>query len=863
MQNCRLKRLFAVLIISVGFIQDSYSQTTVPRDSADYRILRASSNYNKNPLYKFFWGEHHRKEWNTPVKVKSVGLDTLKGGLIPYGVGGSRQTKSIRAKDPENREYVFRRVDKSFGKAIPEITHGTFIEKLANDQVTISHPYAALVVEPLARAIKIFHAIPELVYVPKQNALGSLSDSTGNILYALEQRPDEDWSTAPNFGYSKKIVGTDKMLEKTLSDNDNSVDQKAFVKARLFDMFVGDWGRHEDQWRWATFQENGRTVYVPIPRDRDNAFTKFDGVALKFFLSAAKAKHMQTFDYKIKDVNNFNFPARHLDHHLVNEVTKEEWLAIANEMKSSLTDVIIDGAVKQLPPEVYPVSGPEIAAKLKARRELLPVWASAYFTFLNKEVEITGTQDSELFEVNRISDTETVLDIYKITEEREIKSKPYFHRVFKNNETEEIRLYGIAGNDEYRLKGKVNNGIFMRLIGGSDKDSYADESTVKGNSRKTYIYDNPGNDIKNKTAETKLITSSDSSINKYDYEFFNYSKSGIRPMLFYNREDRIYTGFAFKKVVQKWRKPVKAVTHYADVKYSINQNAISTTYYSDFLEALGKWNLRTYANYDAVRWTNFYGLGNETPRTTNDRDYNRIRSEEFTGRIKTDRIMNNRFRYFFGINSTTYRIINDTGRFLIKQSGINAPAQNKNELYGGAETGFVYQNLNDSVLPTKGFAFLMSGSFTDNLRKRSNTVGNYGAEANIFLPLGKKFGLMVRGGAASLSGDPEFYQYNMIGGTQTLRGYRRERFYGNSTAFNQNELRFITNVRSNLFNGKFGIFALYDAGRVWLKGENSNRWHTGYGGGIIISPFNKIAFSAAYAVSPEDKNIHFSVIRPL
>ena len=120
--------------------------------------------------------------------------------------------------------------------------------------------------------------------------------------------------------------------------------------------------------------------------------------------------------------------------------------------------------------------------------------------------------------------------------------------------------------------------------------------------------------------------------------------------------------------------------------------------------------------------------------------------------------------------------------------------------------------------------------------------------------------MLVRGGGAFLSGDPQFYQYNRIGGSNTLRGHQRDRFYGNSTAFNQNELRFITNVRSHLFNGKFGVFGLYDQGKVWLKGQNSNKQHWAYGGGIILSPFNRISVSVAYAVSEEDSNVHIGIL---
>ena len=841
------------LLFCINFI--SFAQQNTNPDSADYIKIKASDNYNKSKFYKLFWGEHYRKEWSTPVLVKKVMLDTMRGGLTAYQTGGSRQTKSIRVTDKNQREYAFRSVDKSFGGALPAITQGTFIENLANDQVTISHPYSALVVAPLAEAAKIYHANPELVYVPKQNALGKFSDSTGNTFYTFEQRPDENWETAPNFGNSKKIVSTEKMLEKILEDNDNKVDQKAFVRARLFDIFIGDWGRHDDQWRWATFKDGKKTTYVPIPRDRDNAFTKFDGVLLNTLIRAAGAYHLQSFDYKLKKTNEFNFPARNLDHHLLNEVTEADWVAIATELKNNLTDDVIDNAVKKFPPEVYPISGPTIAAKLKSRRESLPEWASTYFKFLNVDVEITGSKDDEKFEVNRLSDTETEVNIYKIKNDEEIKKKPYYHRVFKNNETNEIRLYGIEGNDVYVVKGKVNNSIKIRLIGGHDKDNYTDESVVKGPSHKTKIYDNPGSDIvKNK--ETAVITSTDSSINRYEYKYFEYSRKKIAPILFYNNDDRVYVGMALTTSKQKWRKDPFANTQYFDVKYSISQKGFSTTYKSVFKELIGKWDLRNYANYDEIRWNNFYGLGNNTLLVNKNRNFNRIRSEEYSGNVNLDRVIQDKHKFTIGVGYSSYSIIEDTDRYLIKSSSIAAPAMKGNEEYGSINAAYVFQTLNDSILPTKGLSFKIGGNYINNIGRSVNDVTHYGAETNLYVPLSKKFSLKLRVGASTLSGDPQFYQYNKIGGNETLRGHQRDRFYGNSTAFNQNELRFITNVRSHVFNGKIGVFGLYDQGRVWLKGETSNKLQSAYGGGLILSFFNRLTVTAAYAVSDEDSNIH-------
>lgn len=120
---------------------------------------------------------------------------------------------------------------------------------------------------------------------------------------------------------------------------------------------------------------------------------------------------------------------------------------------------------------------------------------------------------------------------------------------------------------------------------------------------------------------------------------------------------------------------------------------------------------------------------------------------------------------------------------------------------------------------------------------------------------------MIRTGASTLSGNPAFYQVNTLGSTETLRGYQRDRFYGKSSVYNQNELRWTMDVRSYLYNGKLAFFGLYDMGRVWLPNEKSNKWHTGYGAGISLSPFNLISVSASYAISSEDTNFHFNLIK--
>ena len=864
-KNSNRNMTFKYAFISVTLFLCGYcttAQTTAYPETNNSITLPASQKYYKSNLYKSLWGEHYRKEWHTPVKFFKTSLDTLAGGLIPYETGGGRQTKTIRLRDKEERKYVFRSIDKNLGNALPEIARGTFIESFANDQVTFAHPYGALIIGPLAEAAGIYHTNPEIYFLPKQNALKSFNDSSGNTLYLFEQLPDEDWASASNFGNSKKITGTENLLEKLLEDNDNTVDQKAFVRARLFDMIIGDWARHEDNWRWASFKEDKKTRYVPIPRDRDNALSKFDGSLLKMVKGIAGASHLQTFTSRLPNPITFNYPARYLDHHLINELTLAEWITIANDLKTRITDDIIDAAVKKLPPEVYSLSGPQIAFNIKSRKNLLDSYAKNYYEYLSKEVEITGSAKHELFEIKRLSETETQIEISKISNKGDEKDVPYYSRIFNHLETEEVRLYGIDGNDKYIITGNVNRSLKVRLIGGPGEDVYEDLSVTKTNNRTTLIYDDNKNDIK-KSGSARLHLSTDSGVHAYKYDYFKADKKGLSPVVFFSNEDRIYAGLAYKYKKQQWRKQPFGVQHYADVKYSFAQRAISSLYKSTFTSLLGKWDVNLFANYDQVRWTNFYGLGNETLLTTNDRDFNRMRSLQFLGKAGVQRVFNNKHRITFNPYFQFYDIINDSARFLAKTIPAALPNTYTAHHFAGAELEYLYQTVNDSILPTKGFSFLTSANFSHNLKETNRNLAKFGADVKFFVPFTKTFSLAIKAGATTLTGKPEFYQYNIVGGTETLRGQQRDRFYGNSTAYNQNELRWIRDVRSYIFNGKIGLFGLYDIGRTWLDGEKSNKWHTGYGGGIILSPFNFITVSAAYAISKEDNNLHIQVIKAL
>lgn len=829
----------------------------VKRDSTRVTVVPGPQ-YNRSRFHNFLWGKHYRKEWSTPVSIQKFYLDTAAGGLTPYEAGGSRQTKSLKLHDENKREYVLRSIDKTFGGALPDIVRGTFIERIADDQVSIAHPFSAVMVAPMAEAAGIYHTWPKNVFVPVQPALDSFNIKFGNTLYIFEQRPDENWETAPNFGNSKNIISTDKLFKKLHDDNDRFVDQEDFVRARLFDMIIGDWGRHEDQWRWASFKNDQGTLYKPIPRDRDQTFTKFDGVLLKVVKAVAGLSHQQSFGPVIKNVRTYNFAARNLDRVMTNRISLQQWLNTAKELQAVLTDKVISDAVHQMPPELFPISGEEIIKNIKSRRDRIVAYAEDYYDFLAKEVDVTGTDKSEYFEVVALNDDDIQLTVYDLDKEGK-KKEIIYQRVFSEKETSELRVYGWNGNDIYNVDLPKHSNIAVRLIGGYEKDEY--QIRASGN---VHVYDSPDDKVAVK-GRAGLHLSSDSAVHAYKYDAFKYNKAGISPSLYYSKQQHIiYVGFAYTNTKYKWRREPFANTHELYVHYSPIQNALRTGYLGTVNQFMGKWNLVTNASYDWVKVVNFYGLGNDTRQTTGDRYFYRIRMENGYVAAGLSHGIGRQGSITFSPFFSTVKLLRDADRFLVKDYLGNSPDREvfETKKFTGLNVALKLQSIDDMVIPTKGVRLTASGVYNKNINAASHFY-NYAGDLHLYFPLSNHFVLAVKNGVANTSGDAEFYQLNSVGGRK-LRGYRRERFWGNTAYYNNNELQYLFKVRGSLFNGTAGIMAFADQGRVWLKGETSNTWHYGYGGGIIISPFNKIYASLMYGVSPENAGvIHIDLRRTL
>jgi len=303
--------------------------------------------YKRGELHQFFFGKKNRDIWSELIEIKACNLDSLKGGLIPYDIGGSQQTISVRLKDAAGRHWVLRSVNKDQQNALPELLRHSALRFMFRDQVASMNPYAPLVVANLAQSAQLPHCNPELFWFPYNEKYGSYNNKMAGRIVYLEEHLDTTWNHHQFFGNAIDIINTEDMLKR----QDIPVDTMLYLKTRLFDMLICDWDRHEEQWRWALVDSGGKKCFIPIAKDRDMAMYVFDEGLLSHITLAFNNK-FQSFREDVSSVDGLMHQSKTIDKKILDGVLQSTYIAAANELQKQLTESAINEAFQQYPPEI-------------------------------------------------------------------------------------------------------------------------------------------------------------------------------------------------------------------------------------------------------------------------------------------------------------------------------------------------------------------------------------------------------------------------------------------------------------------------------------------------------------------------------
>lgn len=444
----------------------------VPRWAADSATvqLAAGPQYARGAVWRFFLGVHYRDLWAASVTVPVLRLGRAElDSLIPLQAGGSYQSRTLRLLTKSGHQMVLRSVDKDMSVAIPAGWRRTLLRTLMKDQTSATQPYGAYVAACLAEAAGVYHANPRLVYLPDDLALGKYRAGYANALYLLEERAEGNQQTQASFGNSPAIVNSRNLLLALRQRPSEQVEPRTYLRARLLDMWLGDWSRREDQWRWASFPRAGRTIYRPIPRDRDQAFFLFDDGALTRVVSWFLPK-FQTFRASITTANveGLTITARALDRTLLSSLSADDFGQVADSLCQRLTDAVIADALTAGPAETRAGIAARLAPLLRARRAQLPAMARRYYELLVAEAWVVGTDQAERFVLEDAGPGNVRVRMLAV---RPAKADSLIlEQVYKEADTRQVNLYGLAGNDVFEVRLRQPAGIAIHLFAGMGTD---------------------------------------------------------------------------------------------------------------------------------------------------------------------------------------------------------------------------------------------------------------------------------------------------------------------------------------------------------------------------------------------------------
>lgn len=820
----------------------------------------------KGSIYKGLWGKHYRKYYGTNIAANTVLLDTLFGGLIPTREGGGNQSRSLRLEDKNGKEYVMRALRKSATQYIQAVAYkdnyiegqfeNTYAENLLLDIYTTAHPYAPFSVGILADALDIYHPNPVLYYVPKQNALANFNSNFGDELYMIEERADEEHGDVESFGFSDKLISTVDLLEKLRETDDHTVDENTYIRARLFDMLIGDWDRHEDQWRWAEFKDGKKRVYKPVPRDRDQAFSNNDGIILGILTRAIPAlKLMQTYDEDMRSVKWFNLEPYPLDMALINTATFKNWKQQVAFIQKNMTDEVIEKAFKKLPSEVHDETIFELKNKLKGRLKNLPKIAEEYYKHLAKYAVVKGTDKDNWFDIERLENGITSVKIFNIKNGK--KGSQFFEKTYSKNETKEIWLYGLDDDDVFNVTGTKQQIIPLRIIGGQNNDTYTIE-----NGKKVTIYDYKTKKNTFKTSQGKLKL-----LNNYETNFYNYKKPKFNqhqllPSIGSNPDDgfrvginSVFTKYAFE------RNPFTQ-QHTFNASYYFSHKGYDIHYIGEFANIFNKWNFYVETKFTSPNYSiNHYGLGNQTHNFEDEfnEDYHRVKLSTYA--LNPALKWKGRFGAEFKIGGIieSIEIENTENRFI--NTLPNTIEERKT--YTGFKTSYAFVNYDNKLFPTLGMSTMLEAGWKSNI-ENSNENHTFITPSISFTHKITSNGNLVI--ATKLKGNIligntfELYNAASIGGLDGLRGYRNNRFSGDKSFYQNTDIRInLRKVKTELVPLQIGLYGGFDYGRVWLKDENSKNWKTSYGGGFWLVAAELVNLNASLFKSNEGTYFKFGL----
>jgi hypothetical protein len=851
--SCAVLGVHVLLALSASHT-DAYSQQGASSNQPGPR-------YASGSVHRFLFGDGYRQLWTTPVRPVLLDLDTFAGGLTLIRRGGGNQTRTLHLQGADGRRYILRSVDKFVEQVLPPDLMHTFVHDLFQDHVSALHPTGPLAVPPLIGAAGVLHVVPRLVVMPDDARLGDERATFAGMLGTFEERPGEGPDDTPGFAGSSNVVGTERLLERIVEDPRQRPHEAEYLAARLVDFLIGDTDRGGDQWRWASEpQPDGTLLWRPIPRDRDWAFLRSDAALTP--IAQALFPKLVAFGQRYPSVSALTFSSIHLDRQLLAGLASSAWDSVALHVQAALSDDVIDAAVRSLPPAHAALEGPRMADALRARRDRLPDVARAFYHYLARDVDVHATDADDVADVAFLADGSLEVRLYAQSSQLlasaeagigEGRSRlPYFVRRFVAQESRNVRVHLLGGNDRAVVRGATTSPIRVRVIGGAGDDTLIDSTTTRG----TWVglYDADGTNTIIAAAGTHIDMKPFNppgdpddwlarKVMRSRFRDWGVGRS-ITPTVDLGDDVGFVIGARVAETHYAFRRVPYAQRLWLGARYAPATGGFGVEAGAHATRENSPWSARLVVGaeqFDALR---FYGFGNDVERVSSGVEPRALQNRvHITPAVEVQ------------LSHAANAALGLSARYIDPRPAPGSPLE-RSGTFGADAFGTVgawaQTRLERPSLDDRRVAFgaTAAASLNPPVWNAADWFGRAHVEATTHVRVGPT--LALRGGATRAWGAFPVQDAAFVGGRHTLRGFRSNRFAGDAALHGTAEVRQPLGRARLLLRGDLQALAFADIGRAYLDGASPGGWHAGTGAGLAFTTLGT-TLSVSYAYGEEHR----------
>ncbi|HUP90266.1 MAG TPA: BamA/TamA family outer membrane protein [Longimicrobiales bacterium] len=820
---------------------------------ADAQTVRAapSTEFDRQGLWRALFGKGWRDIWSTPIEAPILDLASYAGGIEAFKEGGN-QTHTLHFHGKDGHRYVFRTTYKNVDNALPSDLKKTLIGDVIQDQTGSFHPTGLLAVDVLEDAVGLIHAPRTLYYMQSDERLGKYAKRVEKQFGTMEEKPEEI-KGGGTIGGAKDIRSTDDLMIKLEADSKNKIDARDYLTARFIDFIVGDPDRGADNWDWAQFDRGDFNMYRPIPRDRDYAFMHIEGFLPN--LAAMGYPKLTQFRNEFPKLRTLVFMTSDFDRSHLSELTWSQWQDVIKKVQNSLNDATIEKALARIPPEHRKLSEDIIRGGLRGRRAALPDIAAQFYRLVAEDAEVFASDEDERAEVDYRDDGSMDVTVYR-------KNMIVFQRRFLPAETQEVRLHMERGDDRVVVRGGIEQGIQLRVLGGEGDDVLVDSTRMD-----VRFYDASG--------KNQFVTGPRTVVHTAPYEF-------MQPARFLDAEDNEKKPDENPRKIREERRGRHQDLQNARADFVAQKTtaAIPRTWgkkstwmplfeYHDgpgvvlgFGPVTTDFGFRRLPYESLISVKGMKGIGGGYGVQLNADKHFESSPIGVSALVRASTFGSNRF-FGFGNDSP---LLEEDASLVMRDEIIVAPAvdywfNRKTRISVGpklhytdpdapSEFGFdkrtdvgvradyVALNAVRTQTGVRG-ADLMTGASASGDFREVHALGK------LFVPISRAT-IALRAGGKRVWGDFPLHEAAFIGGIESLRGVWWNRYAGDTALHGSVELRVPLMRVELLTRGDLGIIAFTDAGRVWYNGASVGDWHVGKGAGLWFGSLSQ-AFSVTYA----------------